>query len=202
MNDNSNYNDLILVDLIHEKDEEAEQDLYNRYHDLIKYKAYKYLYAASKVGLDFDDLVQEGYIGLSQAVLDYRDDKETLFSTFANLCIEREIQTFVVKNSRKKHLVLNNSVSYHVETNECSELLDLIVSDEATPEQLVFSLIEEKASLKRVVKELTKLELKVFVLKYKGFNYLEIANALELTPKSVDNAIQRIRKKVSANFDN
>ncbi len=190
------YEDAYLINMIYEKNEDAESLLYKVYYDLIKYKAYKYVYIGRKVGLDIEDLIQEGYIGLSQAILDFRDDREAIFSTFANLCIEREIQSCILKAQRKKHSILNESFSIDQEVVEGSDLSQVISTIDASPDLVVLSMLSEKKDLKKIFAKLTAMEKKVFILKYKGFNYQEIAKIMNKQPKAIDNAIQRIKRKV------
>ncbi|MFV0499357.1 MAG: sigma-70 family RNA polymerase sigma factor [Bacilli bacterium] len=190
-----------LLMLVHEKNEDAEYEIYSHFEKTVKYKAYKYKYFASKIGLDFKDLVQEGYIGLSQSIIDYSISSSASFSTFASLCIEREIQNAVIKASRKKHLYLNESMSIDEETKYGVTHLELIKSKDSSPENIVIDKITEQDEYNKVLDSLTKLEKEVFDLKYQGFTYIEIAKIIDKNPKVVDNALQRIKKKAKIVFD-
>ncbi len=188
--------DMYLINMVREKSDDAEALLYNIYYDLIKYKAYKYLHAAKKVGLEVEDLIQEGYIGLSQAITDFREDREAAFATFANICVEREIQSCVLRGQRKKHSILNESFSIDQQVVDGGDLSEVIATIDSSPDLIVMSMLYEKADLRSVLNSLTSMEKKVFILKYKGFNYQEIAIIMNKTSKSIDNAIQRIKRKV------
>ncbi len=195
------YNDEYLLSMVHEKSEEAEEILFDKYKKMIYYKAMKYRYSGTKLGLEMDDLIQEGMIGLSQAIEGYSNHKNVLFTTFANLCVEREIQTAILKASRKKHSLLNESVSIDKKIDDDKSFIELIESKELSAEDQVMKKIFEEADVEMVQNELTKFEREVFVLKYQGFEYREIADVLDKTPKSVDNALQRIKRKVKHLFD-
>ncbi len=198
---NMEYTEDYLLMLVHEKSEEAEEEMYNYFEKTVKYKAYKYKYYGSKLGLEFNDLIQEGYIGLSQSIEDYSLTSPASFSTFASLCIEREIQNAITKASRKKNMYLNESTSIDEETKYGVVLSEIIDSNEPTPETKVINYIQEAEDYNIVLENLTSLEKKVFVLKYRGFSYIEISKILEKSPKTIDNALQRIKRKVRDLFD-
>ncbi|MFV0425297.1 MAG: sigma-70 family RNA polymerase sigma factor [Bacilli bacterium] len=195
------YSDDYLLMLVHERSDEAEEEMYNYFEKTVKYKAYKYKYYGSKLGLDFNDLIQEGYIGLSQSVDDYSLTSTASFSTFASMCIEREIQNAVTKASRKKHLYLNEAVSINEETKSGVTFSEIIPANVSCPEVKVLSDIYEMEDYNYVLERLTKLERDVFILKYNGYSYIEIADVLKMSPKRIDNALQRIKRKVKYLFD-
>lgn len=190
------YNDDYLLMLVHEKSDDAIEELYKHFELAIRCKAYKYKFYASKIGLDMDDLIQEGYIGFSQAVTDYSDCSTAAFRTFANLCVEREIQNAIAGASRKKHTYLNEAISINSENKQGIEYINLIKSHVESAEDLVIDTLIEKDDYAEIINELTSLERKVFILKYNGYEYREIAEILQLSDKVVDNALQRIKKKV------
>ncbi len=195
------YTDDYLLMLVHEKSDEATEEMYNYFEKTIKYKAYKYKYYGSKLGLEYNDLIQEGYIGLSQSIEDYSVISPASFSTFASMCIEREIQNAITKASRKKHLYLNEALSIDDETKQGVSYVDVIDSNERTPEQKVLDSISEKYEYEVLLENLTKLERSVFILKYKSYTYIEIAKILNKSPKTIDNTLQRIKRKVRVLFD-
>jgi len=191
------YNDEVLVSFVHERDENAEQILYDKYLPTIEYLSSKYAYQGSKIGLDHSDLVQEGYIGLSQAIRDFQQTKNVKFITFAHLCIEREMQTAITSGNRKKHSMLNESVSLDKEVFDDTSLINYVSSKSLTPEEVIINSEQNKLDLEVINANLTPLELEVCLLKLKGFDYIEIATKLSRSAKSVDNALQRIKKKLS-----
>lgn len=194
---NNEYNDEVLISYVHERDENAEGILYQKYLPTIEYLASKYSYQASKIGLDHSDLIQEGYIGLSQAVRDFQHTKNVKFITFAHLCIEREMQTAITSGNRKKHSMLNESISLDKEIFEDTSLINFVSSKAKTPEEVVLGFEQNQLDLEVINANLTTLELEVCLWKLKGYDYVEIAKKLNRSAKSVDNALQRIKKKLS-----
>lgn len=193
------YNDFELISLINENNEDAERVLYNKYKSVIELKARKYINSYSNKGIDISDLMQEGMIGLSQAIENFKEKKDVKFSTFASLCIEREIQTAITKANRNKHKLLNESLSldYVSEDNE-RPLMDFMVGEKnISPEDFIFDLESEKEVYFKVIEGLTDFEKEVFQLKISNFNYKEIAEILDKSSKSIDNALQRMKKKIS-----
>ncbi len=191
-------NDYELLDLIQEKNEDAERILYEKYRKVIELKVKKNLKLLNPPGLEFNDLVQEGMIGLSQAINDYKDHKNVRFSTFANLCIEREILTAITSLNRKKHKILNESLS--LDSNFAdgdNSYLELIADKKSkNPEKLILDEERMTEFKKNARKILTRTEYMVFCLKIEGFDYKKIAKILGKTPKSVDNTLQRIKRKL------
>ncbi len=168
-----------------------------KYHGFVKLKANSYFMS----GGDIDDLVQEGLIGLHKAIRDYRDDREASFRSFAELCITRQIITAIKTASRQKHSPLNSYLSLShspaAQDGECS-LGDILPgSPVQDPLNQVIS-AEELASLKGCLgKLLSMLETSVLKLHLEGRSYAQIAEKLDCDTKSVDNALQRIKRKVS-----
>ena len=192
------YNDFELLYLICEQSEDAHEILYKKYQPVVEMKASKYLkYAASK-GLDYNDLIQEGMIGLSEAVRDFKTQKDVKFSTFANLCIERQINTAIIKANRKKHKLLNESLSLDNTPNETDRSLMESIFDkkESDPGNYLIDLETELETYNMIVGLLTPFEKEIFDLKLKNFDYKEIADKLSKSYKSIDSALQRIKKKM------
>lgn len=195
------YSEDYLLMLVHERSDEAEEAMYNYFETTIKFKAYKYKYYGSKLGLDLSDLMQEGYIGLSQGIEDYSAVSTASFSTFAAICIEREIQNAITKAARKKHLYLNEAMSIDDEVRANITFCEIEDSRGTTPEVEVLNYLQEQEDYNLIMENLTKLEKEVFVLKYRGYSYLEIAKILVKDPKTIDNALQRIKRKCRDIFD-
>ncbi|MBO6159597.1 MAG: sigma-70 family RNA polymerase sigma factor [Firmicutes bacterium] len=171
--------------------------LMDRYKDRVRLHARAYYL----VGGDPEDLVQEGMIGLYKAIIGFQPGKGS-FSSFASLCIERQIQSAVRMSRRDKQSFLNQAKSYFElitdEEGGQSQLLETIPDpDTLSPEQMVVSQFQSRAILERTRQELSPLEKKVLDLYLKGISYREIASTLEIPPKSADNAIQRIRRKIT-----
>lgn len=177
-------------------DKEAELLLLQKYRKNVLVKARSYFL----VGGDNEDLIQEGMIGLFSAIWDYRKDREAQFSTFANLCIERQIQTAISSANRKKHLPLNNSISIDTPISEKYPkitILDQLMAQKIVePEVMLIKEEELHLLIEDVRRELSNFEKKVLSYYIKGASYQEISMALDCGNKSVDNALQRIRKKI------
>lgn len=177
--------------------------------DIMDYIMEKYKYLVRKrakamflIGGDTDDLIQEGMIGLFKAIRDYRKEKDVSFFHFADICITRQIYHAVESSQRKKHQPLNSYISLNVEVGEegSETFLDFQKSFEnADPEQLLIDKENVKAIQEKMKHNLSSLEQQVLGFYLSGMNYRQIAEALEKEPKTVDNALQRIRGKFMKN---
>ena len=176
--------------------QEAQEILFERYKNLVRAKARTYFL----IGADKEDLIQEGMIGLYKAMRDYNTDKNCSFRAFAELCITRHIITAIKAATRKKHTPLNSYVSFNKTFNDEQSdrlLVDTLISTELTdPEEL---LIDRESMLdieERIEKVLSPLEKDVLRYYLNGLSYVEIAKYLNRHVKSIDNALQRIKKKL------
>lgn len=192
------YNDFELVHMVTERSEEAESILYYKYYPVIEIKVNKYMHIAKSIGMDKSDLMQEGMIGLSQALVDFKENENVKFSTFANLCIEREILSALTSANRKKHQILNQSLSLdYSQVDDENSLINFIYDKRnVSPEEHMITAEKKREILDIAERELTDFEKKVFDLKISGFEYREISEILNKKPKSIDNALQRIKKKI------
>lgn len=155
------------------------------------------------VGADKDDLIQEGMIGLFKAICDYNPEREASFKSFATLCITRQISTAFKTVTRQKHMPLNESISLNIPINKSDDeddgitLMDVIKNNVSpSPEDEVISKENVQDINQYIDKVLSALEIKVIHLYMDGKNYREIAEILNKSPKSIDNALQRIKKKL------
>lgn len=195
--------DFELLYLIEENNEQALNILYDKYKSIIDLKAKRYLKYGKKMGLEYQDLFQEGLLGLSEAISSYKDDKKAQFKTFANLCIERQIFSLLKKANRKKHTLLNDSISLDESINDNENTLLDIFSEKGTDPSDMIEFNENKLELfSKIYDVLTPLEKEVFDLKTNNFDYKEISQLLNKSYKSIDSAIQRIRLKVRKIIDN
>lgn len=190
------YNDYELLNYISENNEEANEILFEKYKPLIvniSNKLYKY---CKNKGLELNDLIQEGMLGLNLALKNYDKNKDASFYTYARKCIERKIISLVVSTCRLKHKILNDSVSFEIKTNE-TDVFEMVVGDNSyNPEDMMINYETETEIIEKAHNLLTDLEKQVFDLKISGFNYKEIAEILEKDPKTIDNAIQRLKQKM------
>ncbi len=192
-------NDYELLYLVSENNDDARDIFFKKYDNLIKMKASKYTSFVLSKGYDFNDLFQEGRLGLTQAINDYKEQKDVQFSTFANLCIERQIASFLRNIARDKHKILNDSLSLDTTTNSVGRpLTELILDDKNIDPEVSFIEMEEKEELfSKIDKVLTEGERDVFNLRVQGFTYKEISQLLNTTEKAVDRTMSRIKNKIS-----
>lgn len=192
-----------LYYLVSEGNEEANKLFFEKYDNIIKMKAAKYKVFAESKGIDFNDLLQEGRLGLTNAINNYKEQKNVHFFTFANLCIDRQISSFLRNMSRDKHEILNNSISLDTTMTSIGKpIIDLILDDKnINPEISFISMEEQNELLEKVDKLLTKSERDVFDLRMQGFSYKEIEQLLNMSKKSVDGTMSRVRSKLSNIFD-
>lgn len=191
------YNDYELLSYVSEKNEEASEVIFEKYRPLILATANRLFCYCKNTGLELNDLVQEGMLGLNMAMHSYDDNKDTSFYTYAKTCIERKIITQVVASRRLKHKVLNDSLSLETDENNYDYVLDKSLTDNSyNPEEILFNYEKEKELVKEVSDLLTDFETQVFELKINGFDYKEIAEILDKDVKSIDNALQRIKVKL------
>ncbi len=187
-----------LVKMSQEGSETAEEILIEKYKSLVKNKAKAYYIA----GADNEDVVQEGMIGLFKAIRSYDANKEAAFKTYADTCINSQIITAIKKANRRKHQPLNESISLNSEVSEGdweTTMQDVLEgSGENDPEAMALAR-EIAESLQEAGSEIfSDFEWKVWSEKLKGHDYQEIAEILQRPPKSIDNALQRIKKKILA----
>jgi RNA polymerase sporulation-specific sigma factor len=191
-----NLSDEELVSLSSSKDELATECLLSRYKNLVRSRARMYFLA----GADKEDIIQEGMIGLFKAIRDYNQEKPASFHGFAELCVKRQIITAVKTSTRQKHIPLNSYVSINhplYEADSESSLEEVLLgSNETDPEHLFIS--KENTSLinERMNEVLSDLEKVVLSFYLEGKSYQETANALGKPVKAIDNALQRVKKKM------
>ncbi len=179
-----------------ENDYESEIELFSRYRNTIN----KISRSFFLVGGDTEDLIQEGMIGLYKAIKYYSADKNASFSTFANLCIKRQIQNAIKHAGSKKNMLLSGAVPLAevINLDEDSDSAGLILpSKEPTPDAEMISKENMKEIKAQIEKNLSKLELKILNEYLAGKNYTDIATKLSINKKSVDNALSRIKTKLS-----
>ena len=193
--------DAELVRMAREGDASAEEYLIEKYRGLAKEKAKTYFI----MGADAEDVVQEGMIGIFKAIRGYDEQGKASFQTFVELCITRQILTAVQGANRKKHQILNNSVSLNQEKDGPEE--DGIPIIEKIPGRQTMdpaAMTVHAELLQALVTDggpvFSPLENQVWRCLQRGMNYREIAEELGRSPKSIDNAIQRVRKKILAVF--
>ena len=194
-----------LIKLAKKEDKSALELLIERYKETVNMKVSKYYIN----GAEKEDLVQEGLIGLFKAIKSYNDEKDNSFKNFANMCIERQLITVIKGSNRQKHIPLNSYVSLNNSNYENEEgdienpLIDIL--DLNTIEDPLDTITKNeyiKNVEKTINKSLSTFEKQVLSKYIEGQSYVQIAESLNSPVKSVDNAIQRIRKKTAKNIEN
>jgi RNA polymerase sporulation-specific sigma factor len=193
--------DGFLIALAKQGDRGAYERLVRRYYGFVRLKASSYFLA----GGDADDLIQEGLVGLYKAIRDYRFDRESSFRNFAELCITRQVITAVKTATRNKHTPLNQYVSFSstpAAGGEDVPTLDQTIpgSSVQDPVNRVISSEELRALVACLSTALSDLESKVLSLYLDGYSYEQVGERLRCDTKTVDNALQRVKRKVGAHL--
>ena len=188
MNRYDQYSDEELIFRLRQGETDISDYLMEKYKEFVRKKARTMFL----IGGETDDLIQEGMIGLFKAIQNYQSDRDTSFQTFANLCIDRQLCSAVQYSNRQKHLPLNSYVSLSDE-NE-SEHLEGSWSED--PETIMIDQESVRNLELEIAKALSPMENKVLNYYLRGYGYVKIAEIMGKSPKSIDNALQRIRGKV------
>ena len=174
----------------------AQEYLISKYENFVKSRARSYFL----IGADKEDIFQEGMIGLYKAIRDFKKDKITSFKSFAEICVTRQIITAIKTATRQKHIPLNTYISLNkpiYEEESDRTLLDVLTGLKVTdPEELFISQEQVEAIQNEIVKVLSDLEQEVLMSYLDGKSYQEIACDLDRQAKSIDNALQRIKRKL------
>lgn len=185
-----------LLTNIHKGDEIALEYLINKYKNFVRAKARSYFL----IGADREDIIQEGMIGLYKSIRDFKGDKLSSFKAFAELCITRQIITAIKTATRQKHIPLNSYISLDkpiYDEDSDRTLLDVICGTKVTdPEELIINQEEFDDIEIKMAEILSDLERKVLMLYLDGRSYQEIAVDLDRHVKSIDNALQRVKRKL------
>jgi RNA polymerase sporulation-specific sigma factor len=190
------HSDEINVGAVHDGNSDALEYLINKYRNFVRAKARSYFL----IGADREDIVQEGMIGLYKAIRDFRGDKLASFKAFAELCITRQIITAIKTATRQKHIPLNSYVSLDkpiYDEDSDRTLLDVICGTKVTdPEELIINQEEFSGLEDKMGEILSELERRVLMHYLDGRSYQEIAVDLDRHVKSIDNALQRVKRKL------
>ena len=193
-----------IIEKIRQGDKQALTYLMDKYKEVVNIKVGKYF----MIGAEKEDIVQEGLIGLFKAIKTFNSEKNNTFKTFANMCIERQLITAIKSSNRQKHMPLNsylslNASAYNNDEENGTEIIDTF--DSKTVEDPLETIMKKEyydEIEKSIDKSLSKFEKQVLDRYMKGESYVVIAQKLDSPVKSVDNAIQRIRKKAMKNLSN
>ena len=191
-----------LVHLAQNGDKNASEYITVKYMPYVRNKSRSYFL----IGGEVEDIMQEGLIGLYEAIKDFSCNKQASFKTFMDICVTRQIMTALKAATRQKHIPLNTYVSLNkpvfVEDTNKSYMDMLVTSKVDDPESLYIDGEKTEEISKEIRKSLSDFEYRVLKLYLQGASYLKIANVLKKEEKAIDNAIQRIRKKLSRNLEN
>jgi RNA polymerase sporulation-specific sigma factor len=191
-----------VVDLAQLGNISAQEYLINKYKNFVRAKARSYFL----IGADKEDIIQEGMIGLYKSIRDFRGDKLSTFRAFAELCITRQIITAIKTATRQKHIPLNSYISLNkpiYDEDSDRTLLDIISGTRVTdPEELIISQEEFDDIEGKMGEILSSLEWKVLMYYLEGKSYQEIAVDLQRHVKSIDNALQRVKRKLERYLEN
>ncbi len=184
--------DETIVKIANEGDESALEYIIYKYKTKVKEISRSYFL----IGGDIDDLIQEGMIGLYKAIREYDEQKNDNFSAFASMCIRRQLYTAIRRYQSGRHKILNSSVSLENKTLEQFSLIETISDKHVDPEEIYIYNEEIENKKKKAIDLMSDLERKVFELYIEGYSYHDIALMIHKTEKSVNNTVQRIRKKI------
>ncbi|MGN0352976.1 MAG: sigma-70 family RNA polymerase sigma factor [Roseburia sp.] len=183
-----------LIQRLRDGDNKIMDYILDKYKPLVRKKAN----AMYLIGGETDDLIQEGMIGLFKAIRDYKEEKESTFFHFAELCITRQLYSAVEASNRKKHSPLNFYISFSATEGEEGVPLEetLGADSRSNPEELVINQENQKLFLEQLRQKLSRFEREVLDFYLSGMNYQQIARQMEKSPKAIDNALQRIKGKI------
>ena len=204
MDSNERFRDMADEDIVlltQDADGAALEYLLNKYKNFVRSRARSYFL----IGADHEDIVQEGMIGLYKAIRDYKTDKLASFRAFAELCVTRQIITAIKTATRQKHIPLNSYVSLNkpiYDDEHDRTLLDVISEEiQSNPEELLISQEDLTLIEGRIGEMLSPLEKQVLLRYLDGKSYQEISDELGRHVKSIDNALQRIKRKMQGFLD-
>ena len=201
--DFENLDDNTIIKKIKSGDKQALNYLLDKYTEIVNMKSGKYFI----VGAEKEDIMQEGLIGLFKAIKSFDPEKQSSFKTFANLCVERQLQTAIKSSMRQKHMPLNSYLSFNIsayDENDDTSLLEVFETENTAEDPLdIVTKKEYYDFVEEIIEEtLSDFEKQVLHRYTNGESYTEIAEELDSPVKCVDNAIQRIRKKTIKNILN
>lgn len=186
------FSDEELIEKLRQGEDDITDYILEKYKPLVRKKTN----AMYLIGGETEDLIQEGMIGLFKAIRDYKPDKDASFYHFAELCINRQLYSALEASNRKKHQPLNSYISLSEQEHPDTVAAELLVDKESGPEQTVIEQEVWEEYKKRLAQKLSRMENQVLQYYLDGNHYIQIAEMMGKSPKSIDNALQRIRQKI------
>ena len=184
------FSDEELIEKLRQGEDDITDYILEKYKPLVRKKTN----AMYLIGGETEDLIQEGMIGLFKAIRDYKPDKDASFYHFAELCINRQLYSALEASNRKKHQPLNSYISLSEQEHPDAVSAELLVDKESGPEQTVIEQEVWEEYKKRLAQKLSRMENQVLQYYLDGNHYIQIAEMMGKSPKSIDNALQRIRQ--------
>ena len=186
------FSDEELIEKLRQGEDDITDYILEKYKPLVRKKTN----AMYLIGGETEDLIQEGMIGLFKAIRDYKPDKDASFYHFAELCINRQLYSALEASNRKKHQPLNSYISLSEQEHPDAVAAELLVDKESGPEQTVIEQEVWEEYKKRLAQKLSRMENQVLQYYLDGNHYIQSAEMMGKSPKSIDNALQRIRQKI------
>ena len=186
------FSDEELIEKLRQGEDDITDYILEKYKPLVRKKTN----AMYLIGGETEDLIQEGMIGLFKAIRDYKPDKDASFYHFAELCINRQLYSALEASNRKKRQPLNSYISLSEQEHPDAVAAELLVDKESGPEQTVIEQEVWEEYKKRLAQNLSRMENQVLQYYLDGNHYIQIAEMMGKSPKSIDNALQRIRQKI------
>ena len=186
------FSDEELIEKLRQGEDDITDYILEKYKPLVRKKTN----AMYLIGGETEDLIQEGMIGLFKAIRDNKPDKDASFYHFAELCINRQLYSALEASNRKKHQPLNSYISLSEQEHPDAVAAELLVDKESGPEQTVIEQEVWEEYKKRLAQKLSRMENQVLQYYLDGNHYIQIAEMMGKSPKSIDNALQRIRQKI------
>lgn len=186
------FSDEELIEKLRQGEDDITDYILEKYKPLVRKKTN----AMYLIGGETEDLIQEGMIGLFKAIRDYKPNKDASFYHFAELCINRQLYSALEASNRKKHQPLNSYISLSEQEHPDAVAAELLVDKESGPEQMVIEQEVWEEYKKRLAQKLSRMENQVLQYYLDGNHYIQIAEMMGKSPKSIDNALQRIRQKI------
>lgn len=186
------FSDEELIEKLRQGEDDITDYILEKYKPLVRKKTN----AMYLIGGETEDLIQEGMIGLFKAIRDYKPDKDASFYHFAELCINRQLYSALEASNRKKHQPLNSYISLSEQEHPDAVAAELLIDKESGPEQTVIEQEVWEEYKKRLAQKLSRMENQVLQYYLDGNHYIQIAEMMGKSPKSIDNALQRIRQKI------
>lgn len=193
----NDLNDYEILSYISENNEEANDIIFEKYKPLIVDRANKLFVYCKNCGAEINDLIQEGMVGLNDAIKTFNETKEASFYTYALKCINSKIISYIVKTKRLKNKILNDSIFLEINNQDETNNYGKNLADNSyNPEEILISEESRQEILYIIDNYLTEFEKEVINLKINGFKYKEIADMLGKDVKCIDNCIQKIKAKI------